>query len=130
MIYGIGLDIVDVRRIRSAWRRFGERLARRLLHREELLEYAACRRPEYYLAKRLAAKEALVKALGTGFRDGIVASQLLLTHLSSGQPQLHCQGIAGKLLLERGITERHVSITDEKHYVLACVVLARGRRRD
>ncbi len=123
LIHGIGLDVVDVRRMQVAYRRFSVRLAARLLHAAELPLCARQRRPHLFLAKRLAAKEALLKALGIGLRDGLAWSQVRVYHTRRGQPVLDCQGRAGQLLTELGVGMVHLSITDERHYVLAFVVL-------
>ena len=123
MILGIGVDIVDVRRIRAAHRRFGQRLARRILHKEEMPGYlAAGSRAEYYLAKRWAAKEALAKALGTGFRGDFTMLSVRISHSAEGQPRIHCQGRAGRQLEEQGAVA-HVSLSDERHYSCGFVVI-------
>jgi holo-[acyl-carrier protein] synthase len=71
MIYGVGIDILRADRVSAAYRRFGERFVQRILMPEELEHFARHKRPERFLAMRFAAKEAIVKAMGTGFAHGM-----------------------------------------------------------
>src|SRR5690242_21216629 len=71
MIHGVGTDVVQVSRMEAVWQRHGERFARRTLMPEELIWFARTRNPVRFLAMHFAAKEAIVKALGTGFRFGM-----------------------------------------------------------
>ncbi|MCC6210559.1 MAG: holo-ACP synthase, partial [Burkholderiales bacterium] len=66
MIYGVGTDLIEIRRVERVLERFGERFARRILCEPELKRFRAHKQPVAYLAKRFAAKEAFTKALGTG----------------------------------------------------------------
>lgn len=123
MIYGIGVDIVEVARIRRSLARFGERLARRVLTEHELADYRRARRPEYFLASRFAAKEALSKALGTGFREGIAPRRIGVRHDVRGKPSLVCTGEVRRHLQRHGIAAAHLSLSDEREYAVAYVVL-------
>lgn len=123
MIRGVGIDVVDVRRVRRALKRFGRRLAERLLHPRELVDYERQRHPEAFLARRLAAKEALVKALGTGFAPGLRARQLQVAHSPSGCPCVVSEGAFAHRLQRLGGTRCYLSISDERHYAYALVVL-------
>jgi len=71
VIYGIGTDIVAVPRLQVNLDRYGERFAARILTASEMAVFRETANKAHFLAKRFAAKEALVKALGTGFRDGL-----------------------------------------------------------
>jgi holo-[acyl-carrier protein] synthase len=71
MIYGIGTDIVELSRIKKTYMRFGEKFTNRLLMPEEQSMYLQSRNPIRFLAMRFAAKEAIVKAMGIGFLNGI-----------------------------------------------------------
>ena len=71
MIYGIGTDVLKVERVEQTWTRFGDHFARRLLLDDEYQLFTASKRPVRFLAMRFAAKEAIVKAMGTGFSNGI-----------------------------------------------------------
>lgn len=123
MILGIGTDIVQVARIQGSLDRFGEAFARRVLNRTELEGFLGDRRPAHYLAKRFAAKEAAVKALGTGLRGGVKLSDIAVVHNEAGRPGLVYNGRIGSLLRERGVAESHLSLTDERDYAVAFVIM-------
>ena len=124
MIYGIGVDLVDVRRMEAGLARFGERLARRILSSDELADFETNLRRDRFLARRFAAKEALVKALGTGFRSqGLQLREISITHNELGKPELRFSDSAVQVLARRGIARSHLSISDERDYALAYVVL-------
>ncbi len=125
MIYGVGVDMVKVSRIRAGLERFGDRFARRILSVSEFEEFQRSGRRDGFVAKRFAVKEALAKALGTGFRDGLTLRQISVVHDALGKPELLCSGRASELLEASGIGESHVSITDEDDYALAFVTLTR-----
>jgi len=123
LILGIGTDIVGVPRVQKGLDRHGERFARRILAPGELSEFFASNRQAHFLAKRFAAKEALVKALGTGFRHGIRLSDIQITHDGQGKPALGCSGKTAMLLQQRGVTVSHLSLADEYDYAIAFVIL-------
>lgn len=126
MIYGVGTDIVEIARIESALGRFGERFARRLLGPEEIAEWGGAARPAHFLAKRVAAKEAAAKALGTGFREGIRFCDIVVTHDPLGRPGLAMRGAAAARLREAGIDALHLSLSDEREHAIAFVVAEKG----
>ena len=123
MIHGIGIDIVSVERIQKNISRYGSRFPEKILTASELEEYAKNSYPARFLAKRFAAKEALAKALGTGFRDGIHLAQITVTHNSAGRPQLSFDGNINKILSVNKIQNCYLSLSDEKEYACAVVVL-------
>lgn len=127
MVHGIGADIVQIERIREALERFGERFARRVLTESEFLEFQASPRPERFLAKRFAAKEATVKAMGLGFRGGLAANLIGVSHDDYGKPGLFYLGSALEQVQAMGITESLISLSDERDYALALVVLLREK---
>lgn len=126
-MYGIGADIVQIERIREGLERFGERFARRVLTEAEFLEFRANSQPERFLAKRFAAKEATVKALGLGFREGLAASLIGISHDDYGKPGLVYLGSALQQVQAMGITESLITLSDERDYALALVVLLREK---
>ena len=126
MIFGIGIDLVCIARMESAIERHGQRFAERLLGDRELEAYAESHRKAAFLAKNFAAKEALLKALGTGLRMGIRWHDVEVRNDPLGKPFLVCGGRVRELFDERGITESHVSITDERDYAAAFVTLVCG----
>lgn len=121
MIFGIGTDIVSIERIRHALARHGERFARRILADKELAVYHDAARPEHFLAKRFAAKEAAAKAFGTGFRDGLVMRDIVVVNDIKGKPELSFQGRARGLCDELGIGQHYLSISDERDHAIAFV---------
>ncbi len=123
MIFGIGTDIVRVARIHDSLERFGERFARRILADQEWDEFLASRRRAHFLAKRFAAKEAAVKALGTGFRDGITMRQIIVSHERGGRPSLTFSERAGEVVCSNGIKSAHLSLSDEEEYAVAFVTM-------
>ena len=120
---GIGTDIVKVARIQASLDRHGERFIRRILARDEVDEFLAESRPAHFLAKRFAAKEAVVKALGTGFRDGIRFSDIRVTHNRLGKPGLEFGGKTALLFEKMGVSLSHISLADEHDYAVAFVIL-------
>jgi holo-[acyl-carrier protein] synthase len=123
VIVGVGVDIVEVARIRAAYRRFGERFARRILTTEEWVEFTAATRPERFLAMRFAAKEAASKALGTGFKRGVTPARIGVRHAPSGKPSLVFDAELDGLLRALKVDAGHVSLSDETEYAVGYVVL-------
>ncbi|NVK54557.1 MAG: holo-ACP synthase [Alteromonadaceae bacterium] len=121
-IAGLGTDIVEIARFDMA-EAARERLARRILTAEELAVYAAHKQPVRYLAKRFAAKEAAVKALGTGIGRGISWQQLCVVNNDNGAPILTFNGEFSEKCKSRGIVSAHLSLSDEQHYAVATVIL-------
>ena len=126
MIYGIGTDIVSIERMRSGIERFGVKFAERILNEIELPGYHAHLCPENYLAKRFAAKESAVKALGTGFSQGISMRHVIVDHNELGQPKVLFIDRAAELCAEFGVGDSQLSISDEKEYAVAFVVLLKA----
>lgn len=125
MILGIGVDVVRVSRMQSIVDRFGGRFPQRILTGEELEELPGRRRSAPFLAKRFAAKEALVKALGTGFRFGVGPRDIGVRHDPLGRPYLVFSAVAQGLLDARGVAESHLSLADEEDLAVAFVTLLR-----
>ncbi len=126
MIYGIGTDIIEIPRIEAALARFGERFALRILCEPELRRFAAHRRPAAYLAKRFAAKEAFTKALGTGIHAPANWHGVWVANLRSGAPTLEFTAALKAMLEARGVGRAHVSLTDEREFASATVILERA----
>ncbi len=126
MIHGIGVDLVEIRRVAASLERFGDRFARRILSEAEYGRYGSSSRQADFLAKRFAAKEALVKALGTGFRDDVSLRSVSVENNDLGRPFLAFSVPLQSVLQHHGITRSHLSIADEREYALAYVVLEAG----
>ena len=123
MIFGIGLDLVEVARVEESLARFGERFQKRMFTE---LEREYCNRlphPPLHYAARFAAKEAFVKALGTGMSNGISWKEVGVANLPSGQPELQITGRALELLSKRQIVSTHVTLSHTHSHAAAVVVL-------
>jgi holo-[acyl-carrier protein] synthase len=123
MIYGIGTDIVAVGRIEQALNRHGDRFARRILAAVEWDEFAISVHRARFLAKRFAAKEAFVKALGTGMRHPATWHNIHVTHDALGRPGFGMEPELAQALEQRNIRGHHLSISDEAEMVVAFSVL-------
>lgn len=126
MIFGVGTDIVRIDRMERNIGRYGHRFAQRILAAAEYEEYRSARRPARFLAKRFAAKEAAVKALGTGFSDGVSPRQIAVAHDPRGKPTLVYHGRAEALCRDVCIHDSHLSLADEEEYAIAFVTLVAG----
>ena len=125
MIFGIGTDIVRMARVERTLSRFGEHFVRRLLLPEEEAQYRRHRRKARFLAMRFAGKEAVVKALGTGFANGMWIRDVGIVQDSRGKPEVVFSP-RGRALCDRlGVGEGHISLTDEAGLVVAVAVLLR-----
>ncbi|MBV8618464.1 MAG: holo-ACP synthase [Curvibacter sp.] len=127
MIYGIGTDICDVRRIEASLARHGERFAQRILSPGELLTWheRSARwkdRGLRYLATRFSAKEAFSKAIGLGIRSPMSWRLCEVAKLPSGQPVIVLHGELKTWFEDRGL-RAHVSVTDETDYAASFVVV-------
>ena len=123
MIVGIGVDIAETDRIAKLSAKFGERFARRILTADELLEFDRRKRSSSYLATRFAAKEAVAKALGCGIGEQLGFHSIQIDNDEKGKPLLRFMGTAVDLIAGRNIKNAMISLSDEKHYVVAMVVL-------
>ena len=123
MIIGIGVDIAETARVEKLNAKFGQRFAQRILTADELLEFDRRKRSSSYLATRFAAKEAVAKALGTGIGEQLGFHSIQIENDSQGKPLLRFLGSAVDLITELKINNAMISLSDEKHYVVAMVVL-------
>ena len=127
MIYGIGTDICDVRRIQASLARHGERFAKKILSDAELATWRvrSARWPERgvrYLATRFSAKEAFSKAIGLGMTMPMTWRLCEIGKLPSGQPTVVLHGVLKTWFEAKGLSA-HVSVTDETDYAASfCVV--------
>ncbi|WP_372832132.1 holo-ACP synthase [Pontibacterium sp.] len=125
MIFGIGTDILQISRIRSSLERT-PRLPERILTPSELEKFRASKHPDIFLAKRFAAKEAAVKALGTGIGRGISWQHFEISHDELGRPVMNLSGNAKDRADQHGLGTFHLSYSDEQEYVVAFVVAERA----
>lgn len=125
MIFGIGTDILQVSRVQHAWDRFGEAFARRLLLPEESDLFPRAKNPVRFLAMRFAAKEAVVKAMGTGFANGMWIRDVGSVPDARGQPQVIFSARGRAVCDALGVGAGFLSLTDEAGLVIAVAVLLR-----
>lgn len=123
MIFGVGTDVVRIDRIAAAYQRFGRHFVERLLMPEELALFDATARPARFLAMRFAAKEAIAKALGTGFGHGIWIRDVGFLANAWGRPEVRFSARGHEVAARLGAGEGHVSLTDEAGLVFAVAVL-------
>lgn len=126
MIYGIGTDLVNIKRIEDALFRFGDRFLHRILSEEEVAEYARSSQPARFVAKRFAAKEAFSKAYGTGIGEAVGWHDVSVIHDTLGKPLIRTSETLGEKLRAQRITQTHLSITDETEQALAFVVIEKS----
>ena len=123
MILGSGVDLCEVPRIEAAIARYGARFIHRIYtERESAYAESKANRFERYAA-RFAAKEAGMKALGTGWRRGITWRDFEVSNLPSGRPTLRFYGRAAEIARELGVEQVTLSITHTKDQALAMVIL-------
>ena len=131
MIFGVGTDICDVRRIRAVLARRGEAFAERVLGAHEI-EVFRSRRRQFeergirYLATRFSAKEAFSKAVGLGMRTPMTWRGCEIANLASGKPEIRLHGALADWFAVRGLVA-HVSVTDETDYAATFVVVEQER---
>ena len=123
MIKGVGIDIVSIARVQDALDRTPG-FAERILIASELQKMAEVRQKTHFLAKRFAAKEALVKALGNGIGGGLSWHQIEVYNDDKGAPHLRLSGTARELMQAMSATESHLSLSDEQDNAIAFVVLS------
>ncbi len=126
MIFGIGTDIVELSRVQSTYDRFGEHFVNRLLMDEERELFEKNKLPVRFLAMRFAAKEATVKALGTGFAHGVWIRDVGIVNNDWGRPEIIWSDRGRQGCDELGAGEGHVSLTDDAGLILAFAVVMRA----
>jgi holo-[acyl-carrier protein] synthase len=125
MIFGIGTDILQVERIQKVYSRHGERFVAHLLMPEEETLFRAKSREVRFLAMRFAAKEAIVKAMGTGFAQGMWLRDTGVVPNTWGRPEVIWSERGREMCEKLGIGECHITLSDEAGLVVAMAVLMR-----
>jgi holo-[acyl-carrier protein] synthase len=123
MIVGTGVDLAEVPRIRASIERFGDKFIRRIYTATEIayVERKANRFERY--AARFAAKEAGMKAIGTGWRRGVTWQDCEVANLPSGKPTLRFHGVAAQFAAKLGVRNVALSITHTAEFGMAHVIL-------
>lgn len=123
MIKGIGTDLVSIKRIEDVYLRHGNRFVNKILGGQELQDFVESKHKVNFLAKRFAVKEAVVKAFGLGFTEGMRWQDIQLAHHASGQPRVQLQNKALNYYTSLCAQSIHISLSDEKDMVCAFVVI-------
>lgn len=122
-ILGLGTDIAEIERVEKALQRTGIPFARRILTEAEMTQFESTKPQAKFLAKRFAAKEAASKALGTGIAKGVSFQDFEISNDEFGKPWLQLSGQAKVIADKLGANHCHLSISDERHYAVATVIL-------
>ncbi len=126
MIFGVGTDIVELARVEKTWKRFGRHFAERILMPEEMTLFERQKNPARFLAMRFAGKEATVKAMGTGFANGVWVRDVGVVHNDWGRPLVIWSDRGRRVCNTLGIGAGHVSLTDDAGLVLAFAVVEKA----
>ncbi len=127
IIFGIGIDVVEVDRISSSMAEFGDRFANRVFSKKEREYCEKQKRPAMHYAARFAAKEAVAKALGTGIGKELAWLDVEVVRRASGEPEVLLTGDGKKFAEANKITQIKISLTHAEHYAAAnAVVLCEG----
>jgi holo-[acyl-carrier protein] synthase len=123
MVLGVGLDIVEVSRIRASQAKYGDRLLNRILRADETAYCLSHKDPAPFIAARFAAKEAISKAFGTGIGRRLGWQDIEVKRRESGQPCVVLHGSAQRLFKERGARSLHLSLSHTEQYAAAVAIL-------
>jgi len=122
LIVGIGVDRVVITRIERSLERYGERFEQRIYTTTEIEQAKAKGNPPRRFAMLFAAKEAVSKALGTGFHQGVAPHHIETVHQSSGKPAVTLHDGAKRAAERMGIQRVHVSLTDDDGIAMAFAI--------
>ena len=124
MILGIGTDIVEVARMATMLDEHGNSFIKKIFTKDERKESETRKNKTQYFAGRWAAKEALSKALGCGLGAQCGWKDISILNTGNGKPELTLTGSALRTSQKLGVSSIHLSISHEKHYACASVVIA------
>jgi holo-[acyl-carrier protein] synthase len=130
MIFGIGTDILRIDRVEATYKRFGQHFVDRLLLPQEKELFARSKNPVRFLAMRFAAKEAIVKAMGTGFANGMWLRDAGVCPNRLGRPDIIFSQRGQRKCAELGIVGGHLTLTDEAGLVVAVAVLEKQDKKN
>lgn len=123
MIYGIGVDLVQIHRMNQVLGKWGDRFMTRVFTPGEIDLCLKRAFPPSAFALRFAAKETFTKAMGVGMTRGMILRDIEVFHDRRGKPGLEVRGKSARACEKEGITGIHLSLSDEKEYAVAMVVL-------
>lgn len=128
MVVGVGVDVVEVERVRILLARHGRAFLRRVFTAREVSWCSRRARPEVHYAARFAAKEAVLKALGTGWAEGLAFTQVEVRRARSGAPSVVLTGAARARAKKTGATRLHLSLSHDAGVAIAFVLAEADRR--
>ena len=126
-IFGIGTDIVNVKRMEKSLRRNGDAFKKRIFSKNEIIYCERKKNPSTFYAKRFAAKEALSKALGTGIRKGINFKNIEISNDNLGKPSIKLRGSTAIFLKKKIKTKKYsiyLSLSDDEPWAQATVIIS------
>ena len=126
-IYGIGTDIVNIKRVEKSLKKNGNNFKKRIFSKKEIIYCEGKKNPTSFYAKRFAAKEALSKALGTGIRKGINFKDIEILNDNLGKPSIFLKGNTAKFLNKKIKSKKysiHLSLTDDLPWAQATVIIS------
>ncbi len=129
MIFGIGVDVLEAARIKKVHERYGDHFVERLLLPGERAQFELTKRKDRFLAMRFAAKEAIVKAMGTGFAHGMWIRDVGVVQNAWGRPEVVYSPRGEKMRRKLGVGAGHVTLTDEAGLIVAVAVLETAKRK-
>jgi len=121
MIYGIGIDVVKIDRIKTVVEKWGQRFLKRVFTDREIIYCYGKRIPYLSLAVRFAAKEALIKAIAS--EVPVILTDIEVMNIGTGKPVLHFSEKLEIYFQQKNIKAAHLSLSHEHEYGVACVVL-------
>lgn len=121
MIYGIGIDLVKISRLRSAHKKWGGSFFKRIFTEKEIAYCFERKEPYPSLAVRFAAKEAFIKAIGS--EAMILFSDIEVVNDKNGRPSIKIQGKLKEFFMKKSIKRCHLSLSHERDYGIASIVL-------
>ena len=126
-IYGIGTDIVNIKRVEKSLKKNGDNFKKRIFSKKEIIYCERKKNPISFYAKRYAAKEALSKALGTGIRKGINFKDIEILNDNLGKPSISLKGNTANFLKKKIKSKKysiHLSLTDDLPWAQATVIIS------
>ena len=119
MIFGTGIDIIEVDRIKNSIQKYSDRFKKKIFTQKEIDYCHSQADPAKHFAARFTVKEAVLKCFGTGLTGGILWKDIEVDKLNSGQPFINLHGNGKKLFNQLNLKHIHVSITHDKTYAAA-----------
>ena len=127
MIFGIGTDIVNIKRIENSLKKYGFTFKNKIFSKKEISYCEKMKNPSAFYAKRFAAKEAFSKALGTGIRKGVNLKNIEITNNVHGKPSIYLKGNLANYLKKKIKCKKydiHLSLSDDKPWAQATVIIS------